>query len=442
MPFDHQPCDPVRSHGLTTLVVLVVSGMIGSGVFTTTGHAVETLGSTTLVLTAWLLAGVIAVCGAIGYSAIATLLPVSGGEYLYLSRRMHPFIGFLAGWVSLTAGFSGSIALAAKTCETYAKPLLGIPTDFPPHVLASVIVITFGMGHAFIGKSATICTNTITILKMLAIGIFITVGYASLDRTNPQIIAESHSFSIGSFASTVMWISFSYAGFNQAVYIASEAKAPEKNIPRALLIGSLVTTLVYMLLNYLFLQAGPLENISGQDDVAAIAAGELGGTWMESCMRTIIAVATLTSVAGMMMAGPRVYAQMATDRVFPDYFSGNQGIRRSVILQMSVALVLIHCTTILELLQFMGVTLSLVSVLAVATIWTHRPMAESSSPRISHVTHSAAAFFTISTCILIVLMLIHDGRQFMGTLLLVVVGAVLWTIQQKKGMHQNPMRQP
>ena len=432
MRFAHKPCGSVHNHGLTTLIVLVVSGMIGSGVFTTTGHAVETLGSTTAVLAAWLLAGVIAICGAIGYATIATLLPSSGGEYLYLSRRFHPFVGFLAGWVSLTAGFSGSIALAAKTCETYVRPLLGVPTDVPPQVLASVIVITCGIGHAFIGMSATLCTNTLTILKMLAIGLFIAFGFASLDDTTPQLIAESHHFSLGAFASTVMWISFSYAGFNQAVYIASEAKEPEKNIPRALLAGTLITTVAYMLLNYLFLQAGPLENISGQDDVAAIAAGELGGTWLETSIRGIIAMATLTSVAGMMMTGPRVYAQMSEDGVFPNYFSGDRGISRSVLLQMSTALVLVHCSTILELLRFMGVTLSMFSALAVATIWTHHPAKEDSHRRISCGARGAAALFIVSTICLIALMLIHDPRQLAGTACLLVVGSALWQFRKGK----------
>ena len=427
-----------RGYGLPTLVALVVAGMIGSGVFTTSGFAAEAVGSRSLVLAAWAVAGGIAVCGAIGYAALATAIPVSGGEYLYLARRLHPFAGFLAGWVSLTAGFSGSIALAALACENYATPLLGLLTSVPPGALASLIVIGCGLAHAFTGPAAAMFTNLVTLLKMIAIGGFILLGYSSLAGRPAEPGAAAAPFSLGSFASTVMWISFSYAGFNQAVYIASEAREPRQTVPRALLIGTLLTTLAYLLLNDLFLRAGPLEAIAGKVDVAAIAAGELGGPWLERWMRGIIALATLTSVAGMMMAGPRVYARMADDGLFPAFFAGSHGIGRSVLLQMLVALVLVHLGSIRDLLGFLGVTLSLFSALAVSTLWLPgRGADETTMIPLSGPTAAAAAIYVVATGVFIVLMSLHDPRHLAGTAATVLAGAGLWKVGQASACHQK-----
>jgi amino acid transporter len=415
-----------RSYGLPTLVALVVAGMIGSGVFTTSGFAVEAVGSAGLVLAAWAVAGAIAVCGAIGYAALAAAIPVSGGEYLYLARRLHPFAGFLAGWVSLTAGFSGSIALAALACENYAAPLLGLPASVPPRALASGIVIGCGLAHALSAPAAAAFTNLVTLIKMIAITGFVAVGYAALGGRAAEPPAAA-PFSLGSFASTVMWISFSYAGFNQAVYIASEAREPRRTVPQALLIGTLITTLAYLLLNDLFLRAGPLEAIAGQADVAAIAAASLGGPWLETWMRGVITLATLSSVAGMMMAGPRVYARMADDGVFPRFFAGSRGMGRAVLLQMAVALVLVNSGSIRDLLGFLGVTLSLFSALAVATLWLPgRDAAE--MPPLSWPVAAAAAIYVAATLVLIVLMSLHDPRNLVGTAATLAIGAALWKV--------------
>lgn len=116
-----QQSQPHHQYGLITLSALVVTGMIGSGVFTTSGFALDSLGSPQAVLSAWAVAGLIATCGAVAFGALVVRMPESGGEYLYLSRAVHPLAGFLAGIVSLTAGFSGSVALAALACERYVE---------------------------------------------------------------------------------------------------------------------------------------------------------------------------------------------------------------------------------------------------------------------------------------------------------------------------------
>ena len=227
--------------GLTTLTCVVIASMIGSGVFTTSGFSLAALGSPERVLIAWAVGGVIAVCGAIAYGELARRLPISGGEYLYLSRQLHPFAGFLAGWVSLTAGFSGAIAMAAITFEAYAVPESIRPAWMVPNSVAVTAILIFGFGHAFLVKLFAAIQNTVVGIKLLALTSFLVLAAMQLTTRewhwadlNPDLPPLMSMDSITALAGSVMWISLSYAGFNAAVYIASEVKNPERNVPLSL----------------------------------------------------------------------------------------------------------------------------------------------------------------------------------------------------------------
>ena len=301
-------------YGLPTLVALVVTGMIGSGVFTTSGFAMDSLGSPLAVLAAWAVGGLVACCGAIAYAALAFRLPQSGGEYLYLSRSLHPFFGFLAGVVSLTAGFSGAIAFAALTCQAYAEPLVSLPDWLPPQAFATAVVLGCGLVHLEAGRLAAGLNTGLVALKLLAIGGLIAWGYAALPGGQQAAApVASAELSVGSFAMTVMWIMFSYTGFNEAVYIASEARSPRRTVPLAVLLGTLLVTGIYLLLNDVFLRSAAPADLAGQAEVAAVAAAALGGPRFEWWMRLAIVLSTLSAAAGMTMAGSRVAVAMADD---------------------------------------------------------------------------------------------------------------------------------
>jgi amino acid transporter len=138
-----------REQGLSvvTLTSLVIASMIGAGVFTTSGFALGDLGTPGRVMLAWLIGGGVALCGALSYGALARRMTESGGEYLFLSRAIHPVVGFLAGWVSLLAGFTGAIAFAATAFEAYVLPDSIRPSFLPTDVVASVVVILAGAIH-------------------------------------------------------------------------------------------------------------------------------------------------------------------------------------------------------------------------------------------------------------------------------------------------------
>lgn len=434
------------SFGPVSLVALVVAGMIGSGVFTTSGYALAALESPRAVLAAWAVAGLIATAGAVSYGGLSAQLPLSGGEYTYLSRRLHPLAGFLAGWISLASGFSGSIALAALTCERYAVPLLGWENRLPERWFASTIILVCGIAHATAGRFATRANTAVVILKLLLLTGFLAVGFLLLGR--PTALPEpldSSRVGLAAFATSVMWISYSYAGFNQAVYVAGEVASARRTVPRAVVLGTLLTTVFYLLLNDLFLRAAPADRIMGQPEVAAIAADALGGPLLESLIRGVIALATLTSVAGMMTAGPRLYTQMAEDGLFPRILTGPAGVGRSALLQTVIAVSLVHAATLLQLIGYLGVTLSLCSAVTVSTLW-FRARAEppagtdSAAPlRPSAAVLAASLFYVFATLLAAGLMAAHDPRHLLGTGLTLGTGAALWLLFGRFRLDRNTL---
>lgn len=355
--------------GLTSLVSLVVANMIGAGVFTTSGFALADLGSADRVMAAWVAGGLIALCGAISYGGLVRHMTESGGEYLFLSRIMHPAAGFIAGWVSLLAGFTGAIAFAALAFETYLGPAR--PAWLPAGTLAITVVVAAAVLHGIQVGAGAVMQNIVVGLKVLLIAAFLAVvvvgGAAPAAAVGRPELAP---FSLPAFAGSLVWISLSYSGFNAAVYVAGEARNAAVNTPRALWLGTLLVMGLYLALNAVFVYLPPYEAVAGREDVAAAAAFAIGGEALSLGIRALIALALVTSVISMIMAGPRVYAQMAADGVFPRLFRFEGGApRAAVALQAGLAILVILAADLKTLLSYLGFTLSLSSALTVASLF-------------------------------------------------------------------------
>jgi amino acid transporter len=443
-----------RGLGVVTLVCIVIANMVGAGVFTTSGFSLQALGSPQRVLLAWSIAAAVAVCGAVAYGELARRMPHSGGEYLYLTQRLHPFAGFLSGWVSLTAGFSGAIALSGLTLAEYLLPLLtsagttsadatAAAAAIDPLTLRAIIAVSVivgcGLGHSFLQRPAALAQNAVVGLKLVATALFLLFAFQSAVRRSWFWAALPEAQQAGlplaqTLATSVMWISFSFAGFNAAIYVASEAPDARRQVPRALITGTLIVAVLYLLLNLVFVTAAPVQDLSGNPQIAAIAAKAIGGWQLETLIRATIVVATLSSVAVMIMAGPRVYARMADDGVFFRYFSAGGGeIHRAVLLQTALAAALACMSTIRDLLSYLGATLALSSAASVSTLFMRRDSKQ----------HTAAApadddgesrwwvlpcslVYVLSTIVFVVLMTIDDPRHLYGTVATLVAGVLLW----------------
>ena len=364
--------------GIGTLISLVMASMIGAGVFTTSGFALADVGTPQRVLAAWLIGGGVAVCGALSYGALAQRITLSGGEYVFLSRVIHPVAGFLAGWVSLLAGFTGAIAFAATVFEVYVMPDTIRPSWLPADSLAIALVVVCGLAHGLQKQQGTVSHNIVVVLKLVLLIAFL--GYAAFTFSSDEWQGLSPSastvppFSLSAFALTIMWVSLSYSGFNAAVYVAGEARDAATNVPRAMVLATVLVTVLYLALNTVFVYAPIPATIIGKHDVAAHAAAVLGGWWLEVGVRAIIALALVSSVSAMVLSGPRVYAQMAHDGVLPRGLRMHGDVpHAAVVLQVGLACVVILLAGLQELLSYLGFILSISAAATVASLFVlHR----------------------------------------------------------------------
>lgn len=350
----------VRQIGLVSATALVVANMIGTGVFTTTGFLFADLPSRSAVLLCWLVGGCIAMLGAICYSALARSLPESGGEYFFLSRTVHPAAGYVGGWISLFVGFSAPIAAAAFALGEYTK------TWFPsvtPKWIGTIALLIFTSAHAFNVRGGLRLQNGIVALKILLIFIFIGTAVVKLDAPAPP---PSSPITFGAFSVSLVWIYFAYSGWNAAVYIGGEVANPERNLPRAMIFGTGLVIVLYLSLNAVFVFAAPHSELAGHVDVARIAAVAIGGNGFAEFTTALIAVALLTSISAMTMAGPRVYAKMAEDGFLPSWFrSARAPATNAVLLQFMVVLLMLWIPDFPDLAKYIGFTLGIGTALTV-----------------------------------------------------------------------------
>ena len=425
-----------KPFGVWTLTLLVIANMVGAGVFTTSGFTLQDLGSPRLVIAAWLVGGLIALAGAASYGQLARVMPESGGEYLFLSRAAHPLLGFIAGWVSLVAGFTGAIAFAATALESYLLPTGARPDWLPADTVAVAVVIAGGVFHGLRPRFGAVFQNTAVLLKLgLLVGL---LGFAaselSSDLWHGQPLDQAaplHGWPLlAAFASALVWISLSYSGFNAAVYVADEVVDARGTVPKSLLLGTLIVTALYVLLNAVFVYAPPPEAIAGVPDIAAVAARWLGGSELAMLVRVIISAALLTSVSSMMMAAPRVYAKMADDGLLPRFVQFRDGIPRTAIaLQVALAVLFILVASLRGLLTYLGLTLSLSAACSVGCLFL--PAVRRRQPRF-HLALLPPLVYLVGTLSAAMILSLREPRQLLATALTFSLGAAVYLLSTKR----------
>lgn len=347
-----------RRLGLPSAAALVVANMIGAGVFTTSGFALADLGRRDAVMWAWAVGGVVALCGALSYGALARRIPQSGGEYTFLGETLHPLAGIAAGWVSLLAGFTAPIAAAALALQAYVGNPLG--ESLHPSWFGTLVIAAAGLIHGLRLQVGVAAQNIAVAAKVAAIALLIGVGLSHLPEKLPPVPDPAVTVEPASFAVSLMWIFFAYSGWNAAVYVAGEVRDPERNLPRALWIATCLVSVLYLALNWIFIHSAPFEALAGKAEVAAIAAEALGGPRLRTAVTVLVALALFTSISSMVMAGPRVYAQMAKDGVVPSLFAaGRDAPTAAVALQVVLAVAVLWMSTLAQLLGAIGFTLGL-----------------------------------------------------------------------------------
>ena len=385
-----------RKLGFFPVTNIVIANMIGAGIFTTSGLLMEDLHKPSLMLILWIAGGIIALCGALCYSELGAAIPQAGGEYIYLSKLYHPLLGFLSGWVSFFVGFSAPIAASAIGFSEYmsrAFPWIlrwGILDASLEEVIlkkffAILIIVVFTLIHLQGIVFGSQVQNILTVLKVGLIAGLIFFGL-SLGQGDFGHFSQGgdFSFDFGGWkviGLSLMWIMFSYSGWNASAYIGSEIKNPKKNFPLSLLVGTGIVILLYFGLNLFFIYAIPPGDMQGVISIGGLAVGNSFGKSFESLFSTLIAFALFSSLSAFIILGPRVYFSMARDGYFFKFASKVNGTHHvpylSIILQGIIAIIIVLSGTLDQIFTYMGFSLGIFPILAVIGVFKLRRMKKS-----------------------------------------------------------------
>jgi APA family basic amino acid/polyamine antiporter len=361
-----------RSYGVGTATLLVIASMIGTGVFTTSGPLLETVGSPASVLLVWLVGGLVSLCGALSYAEIGSAHPVAGGEYTLLGRAIHPALGFAAGVVSVTAGFAAPIAVCSIAFASYLRAA-GLALPETPVALALVLVATaLHLPGRELGARAQ---NALTALKIaLAVGLALVCAPA-IELGHLAGGSVMSEVSRPSFGLGVIEVFFAYTGWNAAVYVAGDLTDPVRTLPRALVLGTVLVTLVYLLLNAVFVLSVPIELVRGHVAIAERVLDALAGPTVARALSALIAFGLVSTVGAFVLSGARVYQAIARDHARLTFLGRTNAAGAPIValgVQAAIAAGLVLVGTLRDLLGGVGMALSITSALTVLSIFVER----------------------------------------------------------------------
>lgn len=357
-----------KSIGFYAAISIVISNMIGVGVFTSLGYQVLDLKQGSSIMILWLLGGLTALLGALCYGEIGVVFPRSGGEYNYLSKIYHPIIGFLSGWVSATVGFAAPVAASAMALGKYSSEVF---TFLSPQWIAASVVILMAVIHSLQVKIGQKVQTFFTALNVLIIIIIIISGFVS-GRTGTISFELSSNvweeIMSPAFAVSFFYVNLAYSGWNAAAYIAGEMDSPQRNLPRSLLRGTLFVTVLYLLINFIFLYTTPISALEGKSEAGLIASIYIFGNTGGKIMGMIIAMLLLASVSSMTLAGPRVTSTMGEDIQLFKLFSKNNNFgvpMFAILLQSIISLFFIFTASFDVVITYISFTLNIFLFLTV-----------------------------------------------------------------------------
>ena len=358
--------------------------MIGTGVFTSVGFQLASVQNTWSILLLWLIGGLLSLFGAFAYAELGTHFKESGGDYIYLSRVFHPFMGYLSAWAGLTVGFSAPVALAAMAFTKYLSPF-----GFQNNIwLAIGIIILIGLMHSFTIKHSSRFQNISTIIKVLFILILIAVGlFVQGDGNSAINFSNSWHEEIAKpgFAISMVYVSFAYVGWNAAAYVVDEIVDPRKNLPRALIGSTLFVAVVYILFQYVVLKNASVAQLTGKENVTFISfenlLGSTGGKWVS----IFISIQLIATVSSYLWVGPRVTMAMAKENKLwqPLAKQNIHGIPVAAVwLHVGISILLTLTGSFEKVLLYAGFVLQLMASLTVTSslFMKHREAGSFKSP--------------------------------------------------------------
>jgi APA family basic amino acid/polyamine antiporter len=398
-----------RKHTVWSGGGLVVANMVGVGVFLSTGFMAQDMAAAPILI-AWAVGSAIALCGVLAYGGIVTVIGESGGEYRFLSDLVHPFLGYVAGWGSLILGFSAAIAIDAHAIGSFLNTLVDGPD---PRLTGAAVIVALTLLHTLPTHLSHRGQNLLVAVKLAVLGGIVVLGLAlgsnRWPEWNPPATADG--FPWLALIANQFWIAFAFSGWNAAVYTAREFRDPDRDVPRAMLLGLAVVAPLYLLLNWVFVanltpeRAAAVflyeeKRITLGHLVAADLFGPLGG----QAMSAFVIWAFLSAISAMMMVGPRVYTAMAGDRLLPAVFAAEKRGQpvAATLLQAATALVILFSQSLRETVQAASGFLMIFSALTALGVFRLRARRPAAAP-VGPLPKAAAVVYAAAVaCILAV----------------------------------------
>jgi len=433
-----------------TATLVVISGMIGTGVFTSLGFQLMGVHSSFGILMLWFVGGIIALCGAFSYGELASAMPRSGGEYTYLSKIFHPFAGFLSGWVSATVAFAAPTALSAIALGTYVSKVY---PGINPQLLAISVILLITIIHSFNLRQSSRFQNIFTLLEILLILFFIASGFMmDSPQAVPLLPNESSlpgegwsSIFSSSFAVSLIYVSYAYSGWNTATYMASDIENPRRNVPRSLLYGTIIVMILYILLNYIFLYSAPAKELQGQVEVGLISAIHIFGVKTGNLMGMMIALLLVASISSFILAGPRIAKVMGEDLSQLSFLSvtNKNGIPYiAIAIQSLISLLLILTGSFDKVLLYIGFTLSLSTFFTVAGLFVLRARNKNKIDGYKTFGYPVTPliFLALTGWMLYFTFINHFKESLLG-LATILAGGIIYFIKKPTiNPHENPIQ--
>ncbi len=425
----------MKKYSIYTAAAVVIANMVGTGVFTSLGYQLVDISSPLLISLLWLIGGIAALCGALCYAELASRYPGSGGEFNYISRAIHPSLGFTAGWISTSVGFAAPTALVAVTCGTYLNAVFN---DLNITMIACALIIIVTLFHAYSRQSSSQFQTIFTWLKVLLIlGFIVTIFTIT---PSPQALDMSIASvdwaeaSTAGFAISLIYVSYAYTGWNAATYIAGEIDSPQKNLPRALIMGTVLVTVLYLLLNLSFLYAAPMDALKGKVEVGFIAAQISFGDLGAKIMSGILALLLISTASAMTLAGPRVIKEIGTLYPLFDFFAkdNNNGVpMRAIITQSLVAIAFVLSSSFEQILVFSGATLAFISFITVSGLVISRFKHQQNTGFTAPLYPVPAVIFLSITGTTLVYLVSTRIEEAIAAALLIGTGLVLYLVSER-----------
>ncbi len=307
-----------RKLGLFDATMIVMGGIIGSGIFMNPHVVAEYLHSPLLIIGAWVAGGVIAILGAFIYAELAARRPEVGGQYAYFREAYHPLIAFLFGWSLLLISNCGGMAAVAMTFGRYFIEVTAIPV--PDTVVAIVTLVILTLVNCMGVRTGGTVQNILMIIKIFAVIVLVVCGYAFIHPLKDPVTVQHETpglFAlVTSFGAALVPVMFAYGGWQTANFIAGEIVEPRKNLPRGLLLGVTGVIILYMSVNFICVRALGVEGLARTttpaSEVMSLAFGNAGAKFIA----VGIAISTLGFLSQSILTAPRVYFAMAQDGLF------------------------------------------------------------------------------------------------------------------------------